>query len=92
MLKARAWMDLRARRMAGYAVDSANIRKHRNDIIDLLPHVVSQPLHLSPGIRKDMADFYALYNAENIDMKNRMVPRGITKDYLMSVLKILLGL
>ena len=92
VLKARAWMDLCARRMAGYAVDSGNIRKHRNDIIDLLPLVVPRPLPLESGIRKDMVDFLALYKAENIDLKNRMVPRGITKDYLMSVLKILLGL
>jgi hypothetical protein len=34
-LKARAWIDLRARQGDGQRVDSADIRKHRNDVFKL---------------------------------------------------------
>ncbi len=35
--KARAWLDLTARKNKGENVDSKNIKKHRNDIFRLFP-------------------------------------------------------
>ena len=34
-LKARAWVDLSARKLSGEAIDSKNVLKHRNDILRL---------------------------------------------------------
>jgi hypothetical protein len=47
-LKARAWLDLTARKASGEAVDSKSIRKHANDTIRL-----SQLLAPDEGIRLD---------------------------------------
>jgi len=34
--KARAWLDLKARKAAGEKIDANNIKKHRNDVFRLL--------------------------------------------------------
>jgi hypothetical protein len=48
-LKARAWLDLTARKEAGEHVDSRDIKKHRNDIFRLYQL-------LPPGLRIDMPE------------------------------------
>lgn len=56
--KARAHLDLTARKAAGDAVDSANVKKHRSDVfrlLQLLPEGEVQPL--PEAIRADMTAF-----------------------------------
>lgn len=56
--KARAYLDLSARKAEGEAVDSKNIKKHRNDVfrvLQLLPEGSVQPL--PDAIKGDMAAF-----------------------------------
>jgi hypothetical protein len=56
--KARAYLDLTARKAEGEAIDSQNIRKHRNDvfrILQLLPEGEVQPL--PDAIHADMSAF-----------------------------------
>jgi hypothetical protein len=57
-LKARAWLDLTRRKAAGLAVDSKNIRKHRNDVLRLY-RILSPGLNidLPDSIKKDLLDF-----------------------------------
>jgi hypothetical protein len=56
--KARAYLDLTARKAEGEAIDSQNIRKHRNDVfrlLQLLPEGETQSL--PDAIRVDMTAF-----------------------------------
>ena len=56
--KARAWLDLTARRRSGGHVDSKDIKKHRGDICRLGPLLSrSAPIGLPQRIRDDVADF-----------------------------------
>ncbi|MBQ2380527.1 MAG: hypothetical protein II295_09085 [Akkermansia sp.] len=89
VLKARAWMDLKARSAAGLPVDSRHIRKHRNDIIDLLPNIRPVPLSLPDSVRRDMASFLQDYATESVDLKARLVPRGMSFSQLLDLMKIL---
>lgn len=89
VLKARAWMDLKARSAAGLSVDSRHIRKHRNDIIDLLSNIRPVPLSLPDSVMYDMRGFIEDYASENIDLNARLVPRGTSFSQLLDLLKIL---
>lgn len=59
-LKARAWLDLSQRKADGEAIDSKNIKKHRNDVFRLysiLP--LALRLTLAPQVAQDLANFFA---------------------------------
>jgi hypothetical protein len=69
-LKARAWIDLTARVLAGQRVDSADIRKHRNDVFRLV--AVIEPgvqLDAPKTIRDDMDTFLKEVSDEAVDLK-----------------------
>ncbi|MDF9618576.1 hypothetical protein P5705_13070 [Pseudomonas entomophila] len=55
--KAKAWLDLSARKSAGEQVDSRNIRKHRNDIVMLTGLLTGEVVSLPTGIAYDMGRF-----------------------------------
>lgn len=56
--KARAYLDLTARKAEGEAIDSQNIRKHRNDVFRLLQLLPEGETQLLPdAIRADMTAF-----------------------------------
>ena len=69
-LKAKAWLDLRARRDAGDDVDSRSIRKHRNDIFRLF-QVIDPEFKIPPppGIAEDMRRFLENMATEEVDLK-----------------------
>lgn len=57
-LKMKAWLDLRARKAAGHAVDEKDIRKHFNDVLRLsriLP--LEARVELPESVRGDVAAF-----------------------------------
>jgi len=59
-LKARAWLDLSARKAAGEAVDSKDIRKHANDIIRLAQLLApDMQISLAEPIASDFDRFVA---------------------------------
>ena len=65
--KARAYLDLSARKDAGDRVDSKNVKKHRNDVfrvLQLLPADTVQPL--PDPIRADMQAFMAAVAADEL--------------------------
>lgn len=68
-LKARAWLDLTARREAGATVDGRDIKKHRNDVFRLYqvidPELVIEP---SAPIIRDMHAFLDRMSREQIDL------------------------
>lgn len=68
-LKAHAWLNLSARKEAGEQVDSRNIKKHRNDVLNLSGQLTDDPIELPESIRADMRAFLALLANEEIDLK-----------------------
>ena len=67
-LKARAWLDLTARRAAGEEVQSRDIKKHRNDVFLLaatLPGVPGAPL--PDEIADDVNDFLKRHPLDHPD-------------------------
>jgi hypothetical protein len=69
-LKAKAWLDLRARKDAGEAVDSRSIQKHKNDVFRLF-QVIEPESDLNPPrcIVEDMRSFLDQVAAEEVDLK-----------------------
>ena len=70
VLKAKAWLDLSARKNAGEPIDSKDIKKHKNDVFRLF---VSLPgdaaVALPPEIEQDMRLFLSRIQDEEIDLK-----------------------
>ena len=69
-MKARAWLDLRARRDAGERIDSRVIKKHKNDVFRLF--LVIDPdtnLNLPVRIIDDMRFFLDQVIEEDVDLK-----------------------
>jgi hypothetical protein len=69
--KARAWVDLSARRAAGEQVDERDVKKHRNDVARLLQLLSADARHPLPRrVHADMETFVtALEAAEEFDPK-----------------------
>lgn len=64
-LKARAWLDLSARKVAGEAVDEDDIRKHRKDVIRLSQLLrADAPTKLSGTIAADLQRFLIALEAD----------------------------
>lgn len=69
-LKARAWLDLTDRRTAGEAIDSADIRKHRNDCLRLVALIPGDsPVPLPPSVRSDLERFMDAMSTADIQPK-----------------------
>ena len=69
-LKAKAWLDLCARRDAGEAVDSKSIRKHKNDVFRLF-QVIDPERAVEPPtpIGSDIGSFLSHMATEQVDLK-----------------------
>ena len=88
-LKAKAWIDLTARRSAGEQIDSRNIRKHKNDVFrltELLTRDQQQLPFLPMAIRDDMREFTESMRSEDIDLKQIGI-RGKTKEAILDQLR-----
>ena len=70
-LKAKAWLDLSARKAAGVAVDSRHISKHKNDVFRL-SGVLSPnaKIDASAAIMADLTAFCAAMQTEAMDLKS----------------------
>lgn len=71
-LKVRAWLDLSQRKMEGTAVDSKDIKKHKNDIFRLATILLPAPdklVSVSSPIKKDISDFIAAMVDEKVEMQ-----------------------
>lgn len=88
-LKARAWLDLHARKAAGEAIDSKNIRKHRNDVFRLFPVLTPEPINDVPkSIKDDMRNFLAAMGTEEIDLPALGLGKRSKDDVLMNLTTI----
>lgn len=70
--KAKAWLDLSARREAGEKVDERDIKKHRNDVARLLQLLPADAQYSLPdSVRDDMTNFVAALDAaDDFDPKS----------------------
>jgi hypothetical protein len=83
-LKARAFVDLSDRRGRGEAVDSKNIKKHKNDIFRLFTVLDREvAVKLPDGVRADLREAFARIVREPVDLK----PFGISNLQLAQVIE-----
>jgi len=88
-LKARAWLDLQARKAAGNAIDSKNIRKHRNDVFRLFPVLTPEPIRDVPeSIKKDIQKFLMAMGEEEIDLQALGLGNRSKDDVLLNLTAI----
>lgn len=70
-LKAKAWMDLSAKRKRGDQIDESDIRKHRNDIFRIYRILsTDETLELPQTIKNDLQYFFSAIQKENVDLKS----------------------
>lgn len=88
-LKARAWLDLKRRREQGERVDSASIKKHRNDVFRLY-QVVDPDVEIIPpaDVKRDIDAFLAYAATDVVDLKALGIT-GVTRDEIVSGLRAL---
>lgn len=68
VLKAKAWLDMKARKDSGERIDTKQLMKHSSDVLFLANALTPEPLiDLPAGIKSDLTDFI---NAISIDYKN----------------------
>jgi hypothetical protein len=91
-LKARAWLDLTARKEQGDSVDSRDIKKHKNDVFRLYL-IVSQDtrVEMSDQVIADMSRFVLAMAAETIDLRQLGHRRG-TPEQVLENLRSIYGL
>lgn len=70
--KAKAWLDLSARKARGEPIDSRNIKKHRNDVLRLSNLLTpTQAVAIPDVIKADLHSFLvALENEANINLRD----------------------
>jgi hypothetical protein len=91
-LKAKAWLDLRARKEAGEDSDSRSIQKHKNDVFRLF-QVIDPGADVKPSGRivEDMRTFLDQVATEEVDLKAlglRTISRDAVLDGLRNLYRI----
>lgn len=84
--KAKAWLDLTARKSNGEAVDSKNIRKHKNDVFRLSALLTpGTKVSVNQTVWNDLQSFFQAMQTEPVDTKQLGISRR--KDDVLNVLK-----
>ena len=80
VFKAKAWLDLTARKMAGERVDSRDIKKHKNDVFRLFQLLAPEnQITLTGEIKVDMRQFIEAVRQEPPVLKSLGI-KGVTVD------------
>ena len=84
--KMKAWLDLSKRKLAGDAIDSKNIRKHKNDVFRLSELLIGSERILVPAsVYADILDFIEKMDSEEIDLKQLKIV-GTNKNEILNML------
>lgn len=84
--KAKAWLDLKERKLNGEQVDSKNIKKHKNDVFRLAQLITANTKQiLSPEIEEDMKKFLLEIADEVVDLKSLGI-KGTDKPKMIDML------
>ena len=90
-MKAKAWLDLSARKEAGEHVDSKDIKKHKNDVFRLWASTSRETSVTVPaGIKEDMQRFLALLEDEEVDLSSLHI--DIPKTEVLDSLRSMFGI
>ena len=78
--KAKAWLDLTARKANGENVDSKNIRKHKNDVFRLSALLApGKTIPVNQTVWDDLQAFFTAMQDENVDTKQLKLARTKTE-------------
>jgi hypothetical protein len=78
-LKAKAWLDLSARKRVGEQIDSADIRKHLRDVLRLISTLPTDYKYTLPSsIAQDMQQFLDQAKGESVDPSGLNYSKGVT--------------
>ena len=84
--KAKAWLDLKERKLNGEQVDSKNIKKHKNDVFRLAQLITANTRQvLSSEIAEDMKKFLSEIADETVDLRSLGI-RGTDKQKIIDML------
>jgi hypothetical protein len=82
-LKARAWLDLAARRAEGEQIDSRHIKKHKLDVFRLYQVIPADTrVELSGAVVTDMTTFLTEMESETVDLRQLGYRRGTLPEVL----------
>jgi hypothetical protein len=85
-LKAKAWLDLRQRKLSGQTIDSRDINKHKNDVFRLYSIIAPAFRAATSGaIAADMREFVHAMRSEPVDLKSLGMAKS-TKEAVLSAL------
>ena len=91
-LKAKAYTDLSARKLAGEPVNSKDIKKHKNDVFRLFSILeTEQPIHCPESIQRDLAAAFSQLSEDNVDLKALNI-KGKTQQEVLDELASFYGL
>jgi len=87
LFKAKAWLDLTARKASGQSIDEKDIRKHKNDVARLAALLSGNENCTVPeSIFDDMAKFTEAFERNPPDMKSLGII-GVTGSDVADILK-----
>lgn len=85
--KAKAWLDLSAKRADGKAVDEKSVKKHRNDVCRLATLLAgNERPTMSEGVLADMRRFIEAYESDPVDPRAIKI-KGVGAQQVVEVLK-----
>lgn len=88
LFKIKAWLDLKQRKVNGEAIDSKNIRKHKNDIFRLALNIEQDTfVHVSAEIKNDVQEFVNEIIKEPETLKNIGATSVTIKDVVDIIVK-----
>ena len=83
-LKARAWLDLTARKDVGEKIDTTNIRKHRNDVFRLYLILTPENIpQLGGQVAEDLRSFLDTMEEQNLQLNSFGYPKGTRADSII---------
>lgn len=95
-LKAKAYLDLSARKADGEQIDTRKINKHRNDIVRLVATFPGDFRQQAPdSIKTDLRAYLALIRQQNPEMKEVLKAAGLkgtTHEQVLGVIEDVFGL
>lgn len=89
--KARAWLDLKARKDAGEKIDANNIKKHRNDVFRPVQLLTQEAVTLPDSVKADLKLFVDAMADEDVDPATFKV-ENMTRNEALATLRTVYGL
>lgn len=87
VLKIKAWLDNRAKRVSGEKISSTDVNKHKNDVLRLLVNISpSTRVLLTDAVKYDVNQFVEKMREDKPDLKSLGI-KDISLERILSLLK-----